>query len=159
MRKRITTAAAVALLAVGFGGVVRTATAGPSPTTTEIVVVVTADTLVSTELDFSGDGLTQGDRLVSRGPLYDLDGHRVGRVKGECVVVSNRITATAGLWRCSYLLELAGGDLVVEGLDPRGPGEYTMAVLGGTEGYRTVAGDADFVDTATRTEMHLHLEV
>jgi hypothetical protein len=159
MRKRMAMAVAVALLAVVLGGVVRTATAGPSPATTEIAVVVTSDTQATTFLDFFGDGRTQGDRLVSRGPLYDLDDHWVGRVKGECVVVSNKLTATTGLWRCSYLLELPDGDLVVEGLDPRGPGEYTMAILGGTGGYRAAGGDADFVDTFTRTEMHLHVDV
>jgi hypothetical protein len=68
---------------------------------------------------------------------------RLLRVKGECVVTSNRITATGGLWRCSYLLELAAGDLMIEGLDPRGPGSSMFAVLGGTEGYPTAAGDAE----------------
>jgi hypothetical protein len=160
MRKRIGTTVVVALLAVAFGGVLRTATAGSSLATTEIVVVMTDDTQVRTFLDFFEDGRTQGDRLVSRGPLFNLaETQQVGRAFGECVVVSNRITATAGLWRCSYLLELADGDLIVEGLDPRGPGPYTMAILGGTEDYRTAAGHADFMDTPTRTEMYLHVEI
>ena len=95
-----------------------------------------------------------------RAPLFDrAETDRVGRVRGECVVVSNRITAAGGLWRCSYLLELAAGDLMIEGLDPRGPGSSKFAVLGGTEGYRTAAGDADLVDKPTRTEMYLHVEV
>ncbi len=160
MRKQIATAAAVARLAVAFGGVVRTATAESTAATTEIVVVVRQEAVVETFLDFAEDGLTQGDRVVLRAPLLDpAEAQRVGRVKGECVVVSNRITATGGLWRCSYLLELAAGDLIIEGLDPRGLGSSMSAILGGTEGYRTAAGDADLVDTPTRTEMYLHVEV
>ena len=158
MRKRMATAAAVAVLAVAFGGVVRTATAGSSQATTEIVVVITDDTQVRTFLDFRRNGLTQGDRVVTRGPLFNLaETQRVGQAFGECVVVSNRITDTSGLWRCSYLLELAAGDLIIEGIDPRGLGSSKFAILGGTEGFRTAGGDADLVDTPTRTEMYLHV--
>jgi hypothetical protein len=157
MRERMATAAVVALLAVAFGGVVRTATAGSAPATTEIAVVVGEGGSL-TELDFMQDGLSQGDRVVFRGPLVDLDEtHQVGRVKGECVVVSDVIRPTSGLWRCSYLLELAAGDLIIEGLDPRGQGSSTFAILGGTETYRTAAGDADLVDTDMGTEMYLHI--
>jgi hypothetical protein len=139
--------------------VVRTATAA-SPATVEIALVMPNDRLVSTRLDFLEDGLTQGDREVFRGRLFDLsETRRMGRVKGECVVVSNRMARTSGLWRCSYLLELPEGDVIAEGLDSRGPGASVFAILGGTEAYRTVAGDADFVDTPNRTEMYLHLEV
>ena len=159
MRKRIGTAVAVALLAVGLGGVVRTGTAA-SAATSEITVVLPRDTLASTELDFRGNGLTRGDRVVFRGPLYNLrKTRRVGRVAGECVVVTKRITRTKGLWRCSYLLRLGGGDVIAEGLDPRGSGSSRFAVLGGTDVYRTVSGDAKFVDTANATVMHLRLEL
>ena len=97
--------------------------------------------------------------MVFRAPLFNLaETQRVGRVFGECVVVSDRITDTRGLWRCSYLLELAAGDLIIEGLDPRGVGSSKFAILGGTEGFRTAGGDADLVDTPTRTEMYLHVE-
>jgi hypothetical protein len=34
-----------------------------------------------------------------------------------------------------------------------------MAVLGGTEGYRTAAGDADLADRPSQTRMYLHVEV
>lgn len=60
--------------------------------------------------------------------------------------------------RCSYLLEPAAGDLMIEGLDPRRPGSSMFADLGGTEGYRTAVGDALLVDAPTRTEMYLHVE-
>jgi len=159
MRKRLATVAAVALVAVAFGGLMRTAAAGSSTvTTTEIVVAVPFDTLRDTFLDYEHDGFSQGDRVVFRAELWDpAETHRMGKAKGECVVVSDRLTATKGLFRCSYLLQLAKGDLVVEGLDPRGPGSSVLAVLGGTGGYSTVSGDADVVDTASRTEFHLHV--
>jgi hypothetical protein len=158
MRKRMATAAAVALLAVALGGVVRTATAGPSPATTEIVVVIPGDTTVGTFLDFDEDGITQGDRAVFRGELWDpAESHRMGWAKAECVVVSNKITNTTGKFRCSHLLKLAGGDLIVEGLDPHGPSSSMFAILGGTAAYSTASGDADVVDTASRTEFHLHV--
>jgi hypothetical protein len=151
------TAATVALLAVVFGGVVRTATAGSSATT-EIVVVIPGDTGENAFLDFDRRGLSLGDRIVFRAELWDpAESHRMGKAKGECVVVSDKLTATKGLFRCSYLLKLGGGDLMVEGLDPHGPGSSTFAILGGTGRYSTAAGDADVVDTASRTEFHLHV--
>ena len=54
-----------------------------------------------------------------------------------------------GLFRCSYLLSLEDGDIILEGLDPRGPGEYTLAVTGGTGAYRDARGEALFTDTST----------
>jgi hypothetical protein len=157
MSKRMAIAATVALLAVASGGVVRTATAGQS-STTEIVVVMPVDTLSDVFLDFDGGGLSLGDRIVMRAELRDpAEAHRMGKVRGECVVVSDRITRTKGQFRCSYLLMLGGGDLVVEGLDPHGPGSSTFAVLGGTDRYSTARGDADVVDTDSRTEFHLHV--
>jgi len=157
MGKRMATAAAMALVAVAFGGVARTATAGSSATT-EIVVVIPPHTGTNTFLDFDGHGITLGDRVVFRGELWDpSESHRMGRTKGECVVVSDKLTSTKGLFRCSYVLQLGAGDLVVEGLDPHGPGSSTFAILGGTGPYSTARGDADVVDTATRTQFHLHV--
>ncbi len=52
-----------------------------------------------------------------------------------------------GLWRCTYILDLDEGDHTVKGLDPRGPGEYEMAVLGGTGAYAESSGDATFTDS------------
>jgi hypothetical protein len=159
MRKRMATAAALVLLAVAFGGVARTATAGSSSAAaTEIVVVIPPGTFVSTFLDFDHHGFTLGDRVVLRGELWDpAQSHRMGKTKGECVVVSDKLTTTKGLFRCSYLLQLGGGDLVVEGLDPHGPGSSTFAILGGTGRYSSASGDADVVDTASRTEFYLHV--
>jgi len=50
---------------------------------------------------------------------------------------------------CNYVLKLAGGEIVLQGLDPRGPGEYDMAVLGGTSAYADAIGDSTFTDVDT----------
>ena len=158
MRKRIGTAAAIALLAIMLGGVVGGATAAPA--TVDIHLLMRTDEGVLQALDFDHDGLSLGDRLVGRIPLYDGTGTETrGRAIVECVVASNKLTDTHGLWRCSLLLDLAAGDILVEGLDPRGAGSYTMAIAGGTGAYRQASGDARFRDTRNVTEMHLDLDV
>ena len=159
MRKRIGTAAVVAVLAVMIGGIVGGATVAQA--TVDLDLLVPAGAGGAGEfLDFEHDGLTLGDRIVARSPLYDGTGtHQVGRSFLECVVVSNKLTQTSGLWRCSYLLDLEDGDILVEGLDPRGDGSSTMAIAGGTGAYSQASGDAEFVDSSDGTAMHLHLEV
>jgi hypothetical protein len=109
-------------------------------------------------LDFGHDGLRLGDRLASRGPLVD-ETHttQVGYAHQECVVMRRITDAPSGLYRCSYLLKLAGGDLTIEGLDPHGPGTYTFAVLGGTGTYAGAIGQAMLTDTATATDMVIDL--
>lgn len=112
----------------------------------------------TTFLDFDGDGLLLGDRLASRGPLVDeTQTRQVGYAHLECVVMRRITDAPSGLYRCSYLLKLADGDLIIEGLDPRGPGTYTFAVLGGTGTYAGATGQATMTDTPTETDMVIDL--
>jgi hypothetical protein len=106
-------------------------------------------------LDFRREGLRVGDRVAARGPLLDAtQTSRVGTVHLDCVVAS-RITdgrsGPGGVFRCSYLLDLTDGDLVLEGLDPHGPGVYTVAVLGGTGAYAAASGEATLTDTKAGT--------
>jgi hypothetical protein len=112
-------------------------------------------------LDFGREGLRVGDRLAARGPLLDAtQTSEVGTGHLDCVVAS-RITdgpsGPGGVYRCSYLLDLTDGDLVLEGLDPHGPGVYTVAVLGGTGAYATASGAATLTDTKSRTEFMIDL--
>jgi hypothetical protein len=112
-------------------------------------------------LDFGREGLRLGDRLATRGPLLDAtQTSKVGTAHADCVVVS-RITdgrsGPGGVYRCRYLLDLTDGDLVLEGLDPHGPGVYTMAVLGGTGVYAAASGDATLTDTKTETVFMIDL--
>jgi hypothetical protein len=112
-------------------------------------------------LDFRREGLRVGDRLAARGPLLDgTQTSEVGTVHLDCVVAS-RITdgrsGPGGVYRCSYLLDLTDGDLVLEGLDPHGPGVYTVAVLGGTGAYAAARGDATLTDTESATDFMIDL--
>ena len=43
---------------------------------------------------------------------------------------------------------------LLQGLDPRGPGEYEMSVLGGTEAYAGAAGDATFTDVGSDADSY-----
>ena len=82
---------------------------------------------------------------------------QVGYAHLDCVVMRRITNAPSGLYRCSYLLELADGGLIIEGLDPHGPGTYTFAVLGGTATYAGATGVATMTDTATETDMVIDL--
>jgi hypothetical protein len=100
--------------------------------------------------DANRDGLRLGDRIASRGPLVDeSQTDRVGTAYHQCLVHKRIIDPDRGLWNCNYVLKLADGDIVLQGLDPRGPGEYEMAVLGGTGAYAGASGDATFTDVGT----------
>ena len=109
-------------------------------------------------IDPDYDGLTFGDRLVARGPLYwasDPD-KNAGNAYLECFVAKND-SSGHGLYRCSYLLVLKDGALTLEGLDPPGVGSSDFAVTGGSGVYRDARGDAVFTDTSHRTDMEISL--
>jgi len=104
-----------------------------------------------------GPGLSIGDGVASRGPLVDTQSREpAGSVYFECTVM-RRIGLEEGLWRCSYLLRLAEGAIVLEGLDPRGMGASTFAVLGGTKAYRGASGDAVLTDSTEGTDIVITL--
>ena len=101
-------------------------------------------------VDVNRDGLRLGDRAAARGPLVDeTQTQRLGTGYLQCVVHRRIIDPDRGLWTCNYVLELADGDIVLQGLDPRGPGAYEMSVLGGTGAYVGATGDATFTDVGT----------
>ena len=124
---------------------------------TVLHLVLAADTLKVRVIDNHRDGLRLGDRAAARGPLTDADGTKVGTAYGDCAVHRYIRDDNKGLWTCTYVLDLGDGDLTVKGLDPRGPGEYEMAVLGGTGEYATASGDATFADTSEATDMMIRL--
>ena len=114
---------------------------------TVLHLTVQGETQKVREIDHNGNGLSIGDRVVARGPLTDADGANAGTAYGDCALHRRIASPETGLWNCAYVLELADGDLILKGLDPRGPGEYEMAVLGGTGSYASASGDATFTDT------------
>ncbi|HVF52213.1 MAG TPA: hypothetical protein VNC78_01260 [Actinomycetota bacterium] len=114
-------------------------------------------------VDVNRDGLRLGDRIAARGPLVDeSQTERVGTAYLQCLVHRRIVDPDRGLWNCNYVLELADGDIVLQGLDPRGPGEYEMSVLGGTGAYASATGDATFTDGGTDgdgyTDMMIRLD-
>ena len=122
-------------------------------------VVMTLDGARETFLDFDDDGVLRlGDRVVTRAPLVEpaAPGDRVGTSFGECLAVRT-ITDGTGLWRCSYVLRLAGGTISLDGLDPRGPGAYVLAVTGGTGAYVGATGQAALTDTQRETDIQITL--
>ena len=111
--------------------------------------------------DFGRPGLRIGDRLVARGALLnETQESEVGSFSMDCVVIraiTDDPSGPGGVYRCSYLLQLAEGDLILEGLDPHGPGTHTFAVLGGTEAYASARGDALLLDGANGSELVINL--
>jgi hypothetical protein len=62
-----------------------------------------------------------------------------------------------GLYWCTSVLRLVAGDLTIEGLDPRGPGVYTFAVLGGTGAYAGAVREATLTDGFDGTDIVIDL--
>jgi hypothetical protein len=130
----------------------------PAGAQLDVHVVWPAETIRSRFQDFGDDGLRLGDRLTSRGPLVDASlESEVGVAYQECVVMRRIADVPSGLYRCTYELALADGNIVVEGLDPHGPGVYTFAVVGGTGAYDRATGDATLTDTFEATDFVIHL--
>lgn len=115
----------------------------------------------ATFLNLNEPGLRLGDRLAARGPLFDASqATRVGRLYLDCVIMK-QITQDPvdpqGLYWCTYLLKLGGGDLTIAGRDPRGNGVTTFAVLGGTGAYAGASGEATLTDSDEGTEFVISL--
>lgn len=131
---------------------------GPAAAQVDVHVVWSHETARYAFLDFGHPGIRMGDRVEARGPLLDATAtNGVGNAYLDCIAMSGITAPVGGLYRCSYVLHLEDGDLVVEGLDPHGPGVYTMAVLGGTGAYARATGEATLTETDTATDFSIDL--
>ena len=124
---------------------------------TVLHLVSPSNSLKARFVDHDGDGLRQADRIAAHGPLTDTGGTRMGTAYADCVVSRHIRNEVTGLWNCTYVIDLDDGDLVLRGLDPRGPGVYELAVLGGTGAYANASGDATFTDADEATDMMIRL--
>ena len=125
---------------------------------TVIHVVVRDRSLAAKFIDDGHDGLRLGDRAAARGRLLDGDTReRVGTAYLECVVHRRILDPATGLYNCAYTLEFEDGEIMLSGLDPRGPSVADFAVLGGTGAYTSADGDATFTDTEGQTDMTIRL--
>jgi hypothetical protein len=142
-------ASLVVLATLGVALIGATAASGQG----QVHVVLPAGSLKTRFLDFRRQGLRLGDRVAAHGPLLDESRTtHVGTAYIDCLV-QRRITDGSGLYDCTYVLELQDGQLVLQGLDPRGPGVASFAVLGGTGTYRNARGEATFTDSPGETDM------
>ena len=99
-----------------------------------------------------------GDELAGHAALVDpASGESAGTAYLECTVMRKIHSDHQGLRLCSYHLKLADGGIVLQGLDPRGTGASTFAVLGGTKTYRGASGDAVFTDSDHGTDIVITL--
>jgi hypothetical protein len=146
---------AIVLALIVVGAVLSSRPAGAQ---VDVHAFLPADTFRHRFQDFGDDGLRLGDRLTGRGPLLDASQQsEVGVAYQDCVVMRRITDVPSGLYRCTYELVLADGSIVVEGLDPHGPGVYTFAVLGGTGAYARATGDATLTDSSSGTEFVIDL--
>ncbi len=157
MRRKVSLAISVVVLTV-TGAVLATPSAS-GQAVLHVVFGPQQDIRIAT-FDKNANGLRLGDRIAGRGPLVDeTRSDRVGIGYVHCVVHKRIIDPDKGLWNCNYVLELADGDIVLQGLDPRGPGEYEMAVLGGTGAYAGIRGDATFTDVGTDADSYTDIVI
>ena len=155
MRRKLSIVIPFIVLVVAAGLLVTTNASGQSA----LRVVVGGLNEVKA-VDVDGDGLRLGDRIAARGPLFDeTQTERLGSAYVHCLVHRRIVDQDRGLWNCNYVLELADGDLVLQGLDPRGPGVYEMSVLGGTGAYAGARGDATFTDVGSDAETYTDMVI
>lgn len=147
MRSRLSIAIVLVVLAAAPGVLLTTSASGQ---TALHLVFGPQEDVKTSFVDVNHDGLRLGDRAAARGPLLDeTQTERLGTGYLQCLVHRRIIDPDRGLWNCNYVLELEGGEIVLQGLDPRGPGTYEMSVLGGTGAYAGATGDATFTDVGT----------
>jgi hypothetical protein len=94
-------------------------------------------------IDLGAPGPSIGDRLVFSNPLFDAQGHVIGRDGADCVIVRIDPSETPDrqqIVQCTISAELADGQITVQGL-AQGT-ENTFAVTGGTGAYRKARGEA-----------------
>jgi hypothetical protein len=146
MRSKLSIVFPLVILTVGAGVFLATSASGQ----TVLHVVLPEEHIKEAVVDVHRDGLRLGDRIAARGPLVDeAQTERLGTASVQCLVHRRIIDPNRGLWNCNYVLRLADGEIVLQGLDPRGPGIYEMSVLGGTGAYAGASGDATFTDVGT----------
>lgn len=157
MRSKLVIAIPFVLVAVAAGLLLTPSASGQ--TVLHVVLGPQEDVRLAT-VDVGRDGLRLGDRAAARGPLVDeTQSERLGTAYAHCVVYRRIVDPDKGLWNCNYVLELTDGDIVLQGLDPRGPGTYEMSVLGGTGAYAGATGHATFTDVGTGADAYTDMMI
>jgi hypothetical protein len=161
MRKRVLmVAAVVVVLATATLGIsLAQAGSATASRSRDVIHVVLPATAAHTQFfDFEGDGLTLGDRLAVVSPMLDVgQTERVGTAYGDCWVGAARLKE-GSRYVCSYILRFKDGTITTEGLDPHGLSDVFFSITGGTGAYQDLDGQAEYVDTATQTDIIIALD-
>lgn len=156
MRSKVSVAVLLVVLSTAAGVMLASNASGQ----TVLHVVAPQESTTVVAFDENHDGLRLGDRIAGRSPLLDeAQSERVGTSFVHCIVARRILDPNGGLWNCNYVLELADGDVMLQGLDPRGPGVYEMAVIGGTGAYSGATGEATFTDVGTDHEAYTDMVI
>lgn len=100
-----------------------------------------------TSVDVGQHGFSAGDTDVNSDQLVQ-GGRSIGWETGSCLttfVGANRADEI-----CHFVLVLASGQIVGDGAvrsGPKGPGSFTLAIVGGTGKYRTARGEMQVTAT------------
>jgi hypothetical protein len=105
-----------------------------------------------TPVDVGEPGQTVGDYLIFNHPVYDAAmAQEQGDLRGQCVFVEDSICEG------DVTLELARGQITVEGPFHLTSGTNVFAVTGGTGAYRTAQGVVDVRSTEERNDFVVRL--
>ncbi len=108
--------------------------------------------------DFEHDGLTLGDRVAVVEPLLnEAQTRRVGTAYADCWV-GDRVLLEESRYVCTYVLKFKRGNITTQGLDPHGPSDVFFAITGGTGDFVGATGQAEFIDSASQTDIIISLE-
>ena len=158
-KRALMVAAVVAMLAAATVGVslAQAGSATASRSRDAIHVVLPATGSHVRFFDFDGDGLTLGDRLAAVSAMLDVgQTKRVGTAYGDCWV-GDATLKEGSPYVCSYILRFKDGTITTQGLDPHGLSDVFFSITGGTGAYQGLGGQAEYIDTATQTDIIITL--
>jgi hypothetical protein len=135
-------AVAVALAALGVGAAAPAIIQAKSPATKRIVFQETRPQITVEDVEpksDSGDILSQGDRIVTSGPLYTKSHRQLGTIGTDCTGIGASKPLFQAQLLCTVTYRVAGGQIVASGfykLD----GSQKMPIVGGSGKYSGARG-------------------
>lgn len=149
-RTMITAAIGVAAVA---GTTIAVATAGDASAGTPSTgtFTVRAHQSRDTNIDLGKKGFSAGDEDLSVASLT-YKGQNVGRLVVNCTVV--RVGSSSADQLCEFVLHIGASQLTADGTvrdGHKGPGTFTLPILGGTGRYRSAGGVLSVTATNTGT--------
>lgn len=134
------TAAGGAAVAAGIAITLATTGTASASTPSTGTFTVRAHHGSEANVDLGKTGFSAGDEDLVVSPLT-YQGHRVGRLVGNCTTV--RAGRSSADQLCEFVLHIGKSQLTAAGTvgaGKRGPGTFTLPILGGTGRYRDAGG-------------------